>query len=104
MHNVSLALQMAWKVLLVSVILGAGLPALFAAGVRAMAYGRGGDAEVHAAGTAAPAAHPLGRVIAGLCFLIVVLAVVLGITYIVATGFGKAVTFEHVYPTLTDEE
>ena len=59
---------------------------------------------MHAAGTAAPAAHPLGRVIAGLCFLIVILAVVLGITYIVATGFGKTVTFEHVYPTFTDKK
>jgi hypothetical protein len=103
MHNVSLALQAAWKVLLLSVLLGAGLPTLFAAGVRATAYGRGGDAEVHASGTAAPAAHPLGRVVGGLCFLVVILAVVLGIAYIVATGFGKTVTFEHIYPTITDK-
>lgn len=104
MNNLSLALQAAWKVLLVGVVLGAGLPALFAVGVRSMAHGRGGGAEVHAAGTAAPAAHPAGRVAAGVCFLIVLLAVLLGIAYIVATGFGKAVSFEHVYPTIVDKK
>lgn len=100
MHNVTLAFEAAWKVLVVGVILGAGLPALFAVGVRSMAYGQGGGAEV-AAGSAA---HPAGRIIAGLCFLIVALAVVLGITYIVATGFGKAVSFDHVFPTITDKK
>ena len=104
MNNLSLALQAAWKILLVGVVLGAGLPALFAAGVRSMAHGHGGEAEVHAAGTAAPAAHPVGRVVAGLCFLTVLLAVLLGIAYIVATGFGKAVSFEHVYPTIVDKK
>jgi hypothetical protein len=103
MHNVTLAFEAAWKVLVVGVILGAGLPALFAVGVRSMAYGQGGNAERHAAGSAGPAAHPAGRLVAGLCFLVVVLAVVLGISYIVATGFGKAITFDHVYPTITDK-
>ena len=103
-HNLSLALQAAWKILLVGLILGAGLPTLFAAGIRSMAYGQGGESEVHASGTAAPAAHPVGRAIAGLCFLIVLLAVALGITYIVATGFGKALSFEHIYPVITDKK
>ncbi|HEY6745261.1 MAG TPA: hypothetical protein VI357_06030 [Mycobacteriales bacterium] len=100
MHNVTLAFEAAWKVLVVGVILGAGLPALFAVGVRSMAYGQGGSAEARAGS----AAHPAGRIVAGLCFLIIALAVVLGITYIVATGFGKVVTFDHVYPTLTDKK
>ena len=103
MHTVSLALQAAWKVLLISAVLGAGLPTVFAAGVRAMAYGRGGDAEVHAAGTAGPAAHPVGRLLAGLCFLLVVVGVALGITYIVASGFGKVLDFGSGYPTLVDK-
>jgi hypothetical protein len=33
----------------------------------------------------------------------VVLGVVLGITFIVATGFGKALSFEHVYPTIVSK-
>jgi hypothetical protein len=57
---------------------------------------------VHEPGSS-PAAHPAGRVIALLCFLIVLLAVALGITFIVASGFGKALSFGHVYPTLVDK-
>lgn len=95
MHNLTLALQGAWKVLAVALLLGAGLPALFAVGIRSLAYGTGGDAELsHASG------HPLGRVVAGLVFLLVVVAVGLGILTIVAAGFGKAVSYEHIYPVL----
>ena len=103
MHTLGLALDGAWKVLLTSLVLGAGLPAVFAVGVRAMAYGQGGDAEVHGTGTAAPAPHPLGRVVGVLCFAVVVLAVALGITFVVATGFGRALSFEHGYPTIVSK-
>jgi hypothetical protein len=100
MHEVTLALQGAWKVLVAGLLLGAGLPAIFALGVRSMAFGAGGEAEVHAAGDAPAAAHPLGRVLAIVLFAIVIVAVALGITYIVATGLGKALSFDHVYPTI----
>ena len=102
-HTLSLELQAIWKILVIGVILGAGLPTLFAAGVRALAYGQGGEAEVHAPGTVAAAPNPIGRVIAAGCFAIVVLAVVLGIVFIVASGFGKVLSFEHVYPTIIDK-
>jgi hypothetical protein len=102
-HNVSLALQAAWKVLLIGVILGAGLPALFATGVRSLAYGQGGDAERHA-GSAGPSVHPAGKVLAGICFAVVLVAVGLGITYIVVTGFGKVLSFEHVFPAIVDKK
>jgi len=36
-------------------------------------------------------------------FLIVLAGVVLGITFIVASGFGKALSFEHIYPTIIDK-
>jgi hypothetical protein len=39
--------------------------------------------------------------LAGVCFLIVIVAIGLGITYIVAFGFGYDVSFEHTTPTLT---
>ena len=45
MHNVGFALQGAWKVLAAGLILGAGLPLLFALGIRSLAYGAGGEAE-----------------------------------------------------------
>jgi hypothetical protein len=103
MHNLHFALQGAWKVLLASLILGAGLPVLFALGIRSMAYGAGGEAEVHESGVTAPAAHPIGTVLGYLLFLIVILGVVLGITFIVATGFGKALSFDHIYPTIVNK-
>jgi hypothetical protein len=103
-QNLSFAIQAAWKILVVGLVLGAGLPTLFAFGIRASAWGAGGEAEVYADGTAAPAAHPAGRIVAGVCFLIVVLAIALGITYIVATGFGKVLSFEHLYPVIQDKK
>ena len=98
MHNIEFALQGALQVLLVGLVLGAGLPAVFALGIRAMAYGAGGDAEVEQAPP-----HPLGRLLAGLCFAVVVAGVALGITVVVAGGFGKEVVFDPVLPTLVDE-
>ena len=33
----------------------------------------------------------------------VLLGVALGITIIVASGFGKAVSFDHIYPTIVSK-
>ena len=103
MHNLGFALEGAWKVLAASVILGAGLPLLFALGIRSLAYGAGGDAEVHESGAKGPAAHPAGTALGYALFAIVLLGVVLGITFIVASGFGKALNFSHIYPTIVDK-
>ena len=103
MHNLGFALEGAWKVLLASLILGAGLPALFALGIRSLAYGAGGNAEVHAAGTAGPRPQRIGTVAGYACFAVVLLGVALGITFIVASGLGKELSFEHVYPTVVDK-
>jgi len=98
MSNLTLALDGAWKVLLASLVLGAGLPMIFAFGVRSLAVGAGGDAEVdHARG------KPIGTVLAVICFLVVLAGVALGITIVVASGFGKAVSFAHVFPTLVSK-
>jgi predicted thioesterase len=95
MSNVMLALQGSLKVLAVSLLLGAGLPMIFGLGVRFLAPGVGGDAEVDHVRS-----KPIGRVLAVLCFLIVLTGVGAGITIVVASGFGKAVSFEHIYPVL----
>jgi hypothetical protein len=89
------------QILLVSLILGAGLPIVFSAGIRAMAWGTGGSAEAVGEGHARP--HPAGRALAVVCFLVVLAVVALGITFIVASGFGKTLSFEHVFPTLVDK-
>ncbi|AEV82986.1 hypothetical protein ACWT_1967 [Actinoplanes sp. SE50] len=104
MHNLTLAFEGAWKVLLAGLILGAGLPAVFALGIRSLAYGAGGDAEVHAAGGSGPKPHRLGTAGGYLAFAVVLLGIALGITFIVATGFGKALSFEHLYPTIIDRK
>jgi hypothetical protein len=101
MHNIGFAADSALKILVACLLLGAGLPALFAVGIRALAYGAGGEAEVHESGVSGPTPRPLGTVAGYVCFAIVLLGVVLGITFIVASGFGKAVTFTHIYPTIT---
>jgi hypothetical protein len=79
------ALQAIVPVLLVGLLLGAGLPALFALGVRAL-YGT----EVATADTAGSSPTTTnsrgGRVVAYLCFGVCVAAVVFGIVVIV---FGK---------------
>lgn len=99
MNNLTLALEGAWKVLVAGLLLGAGLPAIFALGIRSLALGTGGDAELdHRPG------NPMGKVLAAVFFGIVLLAVGLGIMTIVASGFGKAVSFEHVYPVLIDKK
>ena len=95
MNNVSLALDGAWRVLLASLVLGAGMPAMFALGVRALAFADGTHTE-----TAPQVARTLGRLAAFLCFGVALAAVVLGIAYLVASGMGKTLSFEHVFPTL----
>lgn len=83
------------EILLIGLLLGAGLPAIFAAGVRAWAWGAGGDAEVSHAKP-----QPWGKVLAGLCFAVVLLTIVTGIVMIVASGFGYRLDFGHVVPVL----
>jgi hypothetical protein len=94
----SLFLQDIWKVLLYSLLLGAGLPVLYAVGVRASAVGADG-----AEGTVATAGvrrrRLLGRAAAALCFLVVLGGIALGLASIVAAGHGEQLSFEQGYPT-----
>lgn len=98
MHNVTFALEGALRVLVVGLVLGAGLPAVFALGIRALAYGQGGDAEV-----SHERPHPIGKVLALLAFAVVIGGIVLGLTVIVASGFGMEVVFDP-FPTLVEKE
>ncbi len=97
MDTVRISLQGAWELLYTGLILGAGLPIIFAVGVRLLS---GSDEPaVDANGTvASPGVLP--RALAAVCFLFVLLGVVTGIMIIVGAGMGKEVSFEHIYPTL----
>jgi hypothetical protein len=98
MNNVTLALDGAWKVLATSLLLGAGLPIIFALGVRARAFAAGGDAEVDGGRP-----RPVGNLLAVVCLVLVLLGIALGIAIVVASGFGKAVSFQHIYPTIVSK-
>jgi hypothetical protein len=102
-NNLQFAFEAIWKVLLAGLILGAGLPLLFALGVRSLAWGAGGDAEVHAGGATGSRPQPIGTVIGWLLFAVVLAGIALGITFIVASGFGKQLSFEHIFPTIVDK-
>ena len=82
-----------WKVLVASLVLGAGLPIIFAFGIRALAWSSGGDAEVSHARP-----NPLGKVIAGVLFLVVLYGVATGLMYVIATGQGGDVHFVNGFP------
>lgn len=77
-----------WKVLVASLVLGAGLPVIFAVGIRALAWGAGGDAEV-----SRDEGNPMGKVIAGILFLVVLYGIAAGIIYVIATGRGGDIRF-----------
>lgn len=91
MNIVWLALEGAWHVLLAGLILGAGLPALFAVGIRALSMGSSGEENYQPT--------LLGKLLAGVCFAVVLLAVLAGIGTIVAHGLGATLTFDGIVPT-----
>ncbi len=102
MRSLELALLGAGKVLFAGLVFGAGLPVVYALAMRALTIGSttvvddGGRSHTHPS--------PLGRALAGLLIALIVGGVVLGLVLIVASGFGKAVSFEHVIPTIVDEK
>lgn len=100
MNQLLAALDGAWRVLLVGLVLGAGLPTMFAFGVRALAWGTGGEAEIHETGVALKP-HPAGRLVAYTMFGLVIACALLGIGYIVAHGLGMAITFNGLMPVFT---
>ena len=68
MDQVYAALDATWRILLVGLVLGAGLPTLFAVGLRSLAWSVGGEAGRREEGVA-PAPHPIGRALAYLIFI-----------------------------------
>lgn len=88
MNTLWLVLEGGWHILLAGLIAGAGLPAIFALGIRALSWGAAGadTVEEHRP-------HVWGKIAAGICFAIVLFAVAFGIAIIVAHGFGMTVVF-----------
>ncbi len=102
MRSIELALQGGAKVLTAGLIFGAGLPILYALAVRSLAVGA--NESVADDGTIRLQPTALGRALSSVFGLILVGAVILGITMIVASGMGKVVSFEHLLPVLVDKK
>lgn len=100
MDTLSLSLQGAWELFYTGMFLGAGLPILFAVGVKLLA---GQPAHADGAEGTIPAPGVLAKILAGICFALVAFAVFVGLLTIVAAGMGKEVSFEHGVPTLVEK-
>ncbi|MBK8446434.1 MAG: hypothetical protein IPL41_07065 [Micropruina sp.] len=86
------------QVVAISILVGAGLPALFAFGIRALAAGAGGNAEVSGA-----VGKPAMKVLAWVLFALVLAVIAVGLAVIVSSGFGYKVSFEHFFPTFIEK-
>jgi hypothetical protein len=76
-------LQALWQIVVFGLLAGAGLPAVFALGLRALSMG--GRAGATAEGDdGIVGGNPVGMVLGGLCFLIVLAGIAGGIYFIVA--------------------
>jgi hypothetical protein len=86
-----------WKIIVYGFILGAGLPALFAVGLRALALPGGGRVRTATAGGGPDSdsdqlvgGSPLGMILAAICFLIVLAAIGWGIYEVYQIGHAAA--------------
>lgn len=99
MNSLTLALEGAGKVLVAGLVFGAGLPVVYALAMRALALG-----ATPAHGDTPPRHTPLGRALATVLVAVIVVGVLLGLVLIVASGFGKAVSFENIVPVIVDKK
>ena len=75
-----------WKIIVFGLILGAGLPALFAVGLRALAMPGSRAQTAGADSDQLVGGNPLGMVLAAICFLIVLAAIGWGIYEVYQIG------------------
>jgi hypothetical protein len=71
-----------WKIIVVGLICGAGLPAVFAVGLRVMAVG-GTGAGADPSSDKVYGGNPVGLLAAGLCFAVVLAGIAWGVYMVV---------------------
>ncbi|MFY2789872.1 hypothetical protein [Rhodococcus sp. MALMAid1271] len=81
MDTLKHTLDSLWQVVLVGLLLGAGLPAIFAFGLKALSVGEPSD-EAAATGTTRVARPVVATAAAITCFAVVIVAIVAGIAFI----------------------
>ncbi|WP_392544338.1 hypothetical protein [Oryzobacter telluris] len=102
MRSLQLALVGAFDVLIAGLLFGAGLPVVYALAMRALTFRSTTLVDDHGAIHTRPS--PLGRGLSVLLIAVVVVGVGLGLVLIVASGFGKAVSFENIVPMIVDKK
>jgi hypothetical protein len=77
-----------WKIVVYGLIAGAGLPALFAIGLRTLAWPGGARVQTAGGGDSDQlvGGNPLGMIIAAICFLVVLAALGWGIYEVYQIG------------------
>lgn len=81
METLKHTLDSLWQVVLVGLLLGAGLPAIFAFGLKALSVGEPTD-DATALGSTRVARPAIATAAAAVCFAVVVVAIVAGILFI----------------------
>lgn len=84
-----------FEVLIVGALFGAGLPALYAIGVRLLAWSR---EPTHALNEGLAATRSLAKYVAYAIFALALAIALLGIAVIVASGSGMKINFAGVFP------
>lgn len=74
-----------WQILVAGLICGAGLPALFVFGIRAMSWTPQGQ-QAAVGGGRIVGGSPVGIALAGACFVLTVVGIGWGLYFIVSTG------------------
>ena len=101
MNTLQLLFKGASEVFVAGLVFGAGLPFVYALALRVLTIGSTSYAD--ASGEIHSTPRMSSRLFAGLLIAVVVAGVVVGMMIIVATGFGKEVSFTNGYPTMVDK-
>jgi hypothetical protein len=99
--TLTLLLEGAGSVLFAGLVFGAGLPVVYAIALRVLTIGATSYADPSGEVHSTPRLS--SRVFSGLLIAVVVAGIVVGLMIIVATGFGKEVSFDSIYPTIVDK-
>ena len=101
MNTFKLLLEGAGSVLFAGLVFGAGLPVVYAIALRVLTIGATSYADPSGEIHSTPRLS--SRVFSGLLIAVVVAGIIVGMMIIVATGFGKEVSFDSIYPTIVDK-
>ena len=101
MTTLQLLFEGASEVFVAGLVFGAGLPFVYAVALRVMTIGATTYADPSGEIHSTP--RMSSRLFSGALIAVVVAGIVVGMMIIVATGFGKEVSFENIYPTIVDK-